>query len=63
MKINDCTPEDVHTIGGGETPPSAGRSFTTSNGVYIFWCTIIDFHIGANFILDRIRLSFDTKKA
>ena len=24
MKIDDCTSEDVHTVGGGETPPCAG---------------------------------------
>lgn len=24
MKIDECTPENVHTIGGGETPPSVG---------------------------------------
>lgn len=24
MKIDECTPENVHTVGGGETPPSAG---------------------------------------
>ena len=24
MKIDDCTLEGVHTIGGGETPPSVG---------------------------------------
>lgn len=24
MKIDECTPEDVHTVGGGETPPSVG---------------------------------------
>ena len=24
MKIDDCTLEDVHTVGGGETPPSVG---------------------------------------
>ena len=24
MKINECTPENVHTVGGGETPPCAG---------------------------------------
>ena len=24
MKIDECTPENVHTVGGGETPPCAG---------------------------------------
>lgn len=24
MKIDECTPKDVHTVGGGETPPSVG---------------------------------------
>lgn len=24
MKIDECTPEYVHTVGGGETPPSVG---------------------------------------
>ena len=23
MKIDECTPEDVHTVGGGEFPPCA----------------------------------------
>ena len=45
---------------GGKS--SAGRSFTTSNGVYILWCTFIDFHIGANFFLDRTPLNCDRKK-
>ena len=24
MKIDECTPENIHTVGGGETPPCAG---------------------------------------
>ena len=24
MKIDECTPEDVHTVGGGEFPPCVG---------------------------------------
>ena len=24
MKIDECTPKDVHTVGGGDTPPSVG---------------------------------------
>ena len=24
MKIDECTPEDVHTVGGGDTPPCVG---------------------------------------
>ena len=24
MKIDECTPENVHTVGDGETPPCAG---------------------------------------
>ena len=46
---------------GGKS--SARREFTTSWGVYIFWCPFIDFHIGANFFLDRNPLNCDTKKA
>ena len=30
MKIDECTPENVHTVGGGETPPCAGLTPTSS---------------------------------
>ena len=30
MKVDECTSEDVHTVGGGETPPCAGL---TSNAL------------------------------
>ena len=30
MKIDECTPENVHTVGGGETPPALGLSPTSS---------------------------------
>lgn len=30
MKVDECTPENVHTVGGGETPPCAGL---TSNAL------------------------------
>ena len=42
MKVDERALKDVHTVGGGETPPcvgltsNTGRSFTTSYGVYIF---------------------------
>lgn len=45
---------------GGKS--SAGRRFATSLVANIFWCPFIDFHIGANFILDRNQLDVDTKK-
>ena len=45
---------------GGKS--SARREFTASWGVYIFWCPFIDFHIGANFFLDRNPLNSDIKK-
>ena len=48
--------EDV----GGKS--SARREFPTSWGVYIFWCPFIDFHIGANFFLDRNPLKSDKKR-
>lgn len=30
MKIDECTPEDVHTSGGGESPPSVGLTSNAS---------------------------------
>ena len=30
MKIDECTPEDVHTVGGGEFPPCVGLTSCAS---------------------------------
>ena len=38
------------------------RWWIPSWGVYIIWCPFIDFHIGANFFLDRNPLNCDRKK-
>ena len=31
MKIDECTPEDVHTVGGGEFPPCVGLYYHLIN--------------------------------
>lgn len=37
MKVDECTPIDVHTVGGGEFPPCAGL---TSNALPEAQCTV-----------------------